>query len=397
MLSFSYQEVLKMNPFEARRKVVETYHETKSIRKTAKMLGISRNTVRKWVRRFLQNGYTGLLSLSRRPKTSPNKTPDNIEKLVVELRKKTGFGAKKLSIELKKRHGIKLSEHTIRHILDRHKLVKKKPKMKVYPTHWAWEDKDDVVLVQMDTKDILDKKTLGTERWDYYRKKGFPRYQWTALEGRSRVRVIAYSDRLNVTNGIAFMLLTVAVLRSSGIKERIEIQTDWGQEFGGESMKKIEEINRRYLNPLGARLVRIPKGRKTYNGRVERSHRTDDEEFYVPSILEIRDRREFHERAARWIRYYNVERPHLGIGGESPVERFKKIYGGEPSELLRFRGIDIGKLSTELILWFNQRVGHNVLAQYKSKRAAAQCHRPFRFISFRHFRMCNAPRRILPA
>jgi len=53
---------------------------------------------------------------------------------------------------------------------------------------------------------------------------------------------------------------------------------------------------------LGAKLVRIPKGRKTYNGRVERSHRTDDEEFYVPCILEITDREEFYERAAEWIR-----------------------------------------------------------------------------------------------
>ena len=247
MFCFTYQEVLKMNPFEARRKIVETYEETKSIRKTAKILGISRNTVRKWVRRRFQKGLTGLFPLSRRPKRSPNKTPEDIEKLVVKLRKETGFGAKKLSIELKKRYDVKLSEHTIRHILDRHGLTKKKPKVRVYPAHWAWEDNDDIVLVQMDTKDILDKKTLGTKRWDYYRKSGFPRYQWTALEGRSRVRLIAYSDRLNVTNGIAFMLITVVALRLSGIRKPIEIQTDWGQEFEGNSTRKIEEINRKYL------------------------------------------------------------------------------------------------------------------------------------------------------
>ena len=32
---------------------------------------------------------------------------------------------------------------------------------------------------------------------------------------------------------------------------------------------------------------RYPKGRKGYNGRVERSHRTDDEEFYVPLLGQI--------------------------------------------------------------------------------------------------------------
>jgi len=32
--------------------------------------------------------------------------------------------------------------------------------------------------------------------------------------------------------------------------------------------------------------VRYPLGRKQYNGRVERSHRTDDEEFYRPYLLD---------------------------------------------------------------------------------------------------------------
>jgi len=79
---------------------------------------------------------------------------------------------------------------------------------------------------------------------------------------------------------------------------------------------------------------------------------------------EITDREEFYERAAEWIRYYNAERPHLGIGGETPVERFEKIYGTNPSKLLSFNVIDIGALSTELILWFSQEAGHNVPAQY---------------------------------
>ncbi|GEM_PF-4631370 len=68
MFCFTYQEVLKMNPFEARRKIIETYEETGSIRKTAKTLGISRNTMRKWMRRHSQKGLTGLFPLSRRPK-----------------------------------------------------------------------------------------------------------------------------------------------------------------------------------------------------------------------------------------------------------------------------------------------------------------------------------------
>ncbi len=380
MFSCPYKELLKMKPFEARSKIIEVYLEVRSIRKTAELLEISRNTVRKWVRRFKKKGGEGLYPMSKRPKRSPNKTPDDIEDNVVKLRRETGFGAKKLSIELKRRYGIELSEHTIRHILDRHNLTKKKPKMRVYPTHWAWEDRDDVILIQMDTKDVIDKKTLGTKRWDYYRKSGFPRYQWTALEGRSRLRIIGYSKRLSVTNGIGFMILVVTLFRLNGIKGRIEIQTDWGGEFGGDSVKRIAEINERYLNPLGAKLVRIPKGRKTYNGRVERSHRTDDEEFYIPSVLEISGIEEFYEKAKRWIDYYNMERPHLGIDGETPMRRFEKLYGRKFHEALIYNAIDIGEISTDLILLLNQKVGHNVPAQYSVEGGSKKSQRRFRLV-----------------
>ena len=47
------------------------------------------------------------------------------------------------------------------------------------------------------------------------------------------------------------------------------------------------------------------------------------------------------------------------------MERFEKIYGTNPSKLLSFNVIDIGALSTELILWFSQEAGHNVPTQYK--------------------------------
>ena len=47
-----YQEMYKMKSVEARKRLVETYEETRSIRKTAKLWGTSRLVVRKWVRRY---------------------------------------------------------------------------------------------------------------------------------------------------------------------------------------------------------------------------------------------------------------------------------------------------------------------------------------------------------
>ena len=60
-------------------------------------------------------------------------------------------------------------------------------------------------MSQVDTKDILDKGTLGTRLWDHLRKHRLPRYQWTFLEARSRFRFLTYSHGLSVVNGLCFV------------------------------------------------------------------------------------------------------------------------------------------------------------------------------------------------
>ena len=57
-------------------------------------------------------------------------------------------------------------------------------------------------LAQVDTKDILDKGTLGTKRWTHLLKRRLPQYQWTYLEGKSRLRFLAYSHKLSLANGL---------------------------------------------------------------------------------------------------------------------------------------------------------------------------------------------------
>ena len=67
--------------------------------------------------------------------------------------------------------------------------------------------------------------------------------------------------------------------------------------------------------------MKFPLGKKEYNGRVERSHRTDDEEFYIPFLAKMQSEEAFLRKGAGWVYYYNLKRPHLwrGDGGETPV------------------------------------------------------------------------------
>ena len=58
---------------------------------------ISTKTAYKWINRYEKGGLTALADQSRRPKSSPTKTPEVIEKEIIRLRKKyPAWGARKL-------------------------------------------------------------------------------------------------------------------------------------------------------------------------------------------------------------------------------------------------------------------------------------------------------------
>jgi transposase len=231
-----YQEIWKMKAVEARKRLIETFEETKSIRRTAKLWGTSRLVVRKWVRRYQQSGEKGLEDVSRRPRRSLRRTPFSVEEKVLKMRKEKGYGRRRIAYFLQKEDRIKLSENTITHILRRAGLRRKRKQRKVfYPAKWAYDEDIPFRLAQVDTKDIYDKGTLGSAIWTHITRKHLPRYQWTFCEGRTRTRFLSFSRKLPLTNGLCFVTLVMSWLRAFGIKEETFWQEDWGEEFGGDS------------------------------------------------------------------------------------------------------------------------------------------------------------------
>ena len=61
------------------------------------------------------------------------------------------------------------------------------------------------------------------------------------------------------------------------------------------------------------------------NGKVERSHRIDAEEFYrLLAGVVIDDSKLFTEKLQEWEDYYNFHRPHGGLDGQTPYERLRQ-------------------------------------------------------------------------
>ncbi|SHL57822.1 Integrase core domain-containing protein [Roseovarius marisflavi] len=72
----------------------------------------------------------------------------------------------------------------------------------------------------------------------------------------------------------------------------------------------------------GIKHAYIKRGTPRRNGRVERSHRSDGQEFYqLPSYKGDVDP---EAKLGKWERFYNVRRPHGAHSGKTPYEALRE-------------------------------------------------------------------------
>jgi len=113
-------------------------------------------------------------------------------------------------------------------------------------------------------------------------------------------------DRHTQANAITFIDYVIAKFPF-----RIrEVRTDNGHEFQAKFHWHVEDqgIRHAYIKPSSPQL----------NGKVERSHRTDEQEFY--QLLTYTDDIDLREKLAEWERFYNLSRPHGAFNGKAPYE-----------------------------------------------------------------------------
>jgi len=310
-----YHELCKSAPVLARKVLVRAYDELGSISAVAKALGTTRKTVRKVLRRWEEEAESGLKDRSRRPRNSPRRTSLAVEGMIVAVRKETGYGRDRIARILRER-GVEVKPSTVRCVLRRYKLSSKHKRSRYRQRNrfYDFESLYPLQHFQVDLKEVYDATTLSEETLSWAKRINIPPYQWTAIDVKTRLRFISYSCEKTFTNGLLFMLLLIYFLRSLGVEHKITLQTDNGEEFGGKSVDKLEYLNRSVFAPLKAELLHIPKGKKEYQAFVERSHQTDDNEFYIPQIERCADLKEFYFRALRWQFMYNTRRYHSTLG-----------------------------------------------------------------------------------
>ncbi|MFH1583984.1 MAG: IS481 family transposase [Actinomycetota bacterium] len=179
--------------------------------------------------------------------------------------------------------------------------------------------------LQYDVKVIADKHALPADIYEKFKdSKRLPKYQWTIIDAKTRTRFLAWSHTRSSFFGFRFLEYTVCWLRSHGISTKINVQMDMGGEFYSGSKRKQKKWNDHFKHYDV--YVYDTEGAKWKQNLVERSHRTDDEEFYCPRGNEINTITEFFSEAQFWLIYFN-NRSHSGIGmnGLSPKQKLEKL------------------------------------------------------------------------
>lgn len=92
------------------------------------------------------------------------------------------------------------------------------------------------------------------------------------------------------------------------------IRTDNGHEFQA-------KFHWHVTKDLGIEHVYIKPGTPRLNGKVERSHITDKQEFY--QLLDYKGDVDLHAKLEEWERFYDPHRPHSAHAGKTPYEMLK--------------------------------------------------------------------------
>ena len=279
---------------------------TGNVAMTCRYYGISRATFYKWQHRFEAEGPAGLGDRSRRPKSCPHQTHVDVVGKILYLRQNYHFGPEKIAMYLKRYHDVSISRSGVWRILKRLDMNRLPASQRYKRLDRRWKRYEKQLpghQVQIDVKFI--KPISGSAPRKKY-------YQFTAIDDCTRLRVLRIFPALNQKTAIQFVDY---VLQRLPFPVQV-IQTDNGPEFGSSFHYHVLDkgVGHNYIKPRTPRL----------NGKVERSHRIDSEEFYrmLEGVL-IDDAQVFNDKLRQWEDYYNYHRPHGALAGQTPYERLR--------------------------------------------------------------------------
>ena len=303
---------------------VVKYSYKHGVTKAAIQYNECRRTIYRWRKKY-DGSLKSLEDKSRRPHYHPNQHTEEELKLIRNYKannKETGLVV--LWVKLKEA-GYTRTVQSLYHVLQRMGIYKKTPskKKESQPTEWIAGTYPGE-KVQVDVK-FVPIECLTQE----LREKGERYFQYTGIDEYTRMRYTWFTNEHSTYMSSEFVKRMVKYFKFK-IKT---IQTDNGFEFTNRLSwnKKLQEKKTLFettLEKLGIEYKTIKPYTPKENGRVERSHRKDQERFYHGRIFYSLE--DLRNRGKEWrIEYNNF--PMRPLGWLSPNEFYKKYKSQEES------------------------------------------------------------------
>lgn len=278
-----------------RREAVRLVRSGWTTVKVARYLGYTHSAIVKWMARAPKDGRKVIPTLSSRPYHHPHELTPEVVRMIIAYRRKYERDAFFIH-HLLKQEGVAVSLSSVKRTLKRECLT--------YPSKWKkWHQypprprpEAPGILVEIDTVHV----GAPEERL----------YLYTLLDVHSRWAHAIPSLRISTHRSLSF----VDASRDLAPFNFQTLQSDHGPEFSKWFSKRILE---RGLSHRHSR-IRTPND----NAHLERWNRTIQDECIrkLPRNLRI-----WRKEIPEYLRWYNEERPHMGLEMKTPAEILKAV------------------------------------------------------------------------
>ena len=309
------------------------YANDNGVKVAARFYKCSKNTIKKWCRRYAIYGYAGLKDKSRRPIHSPKRIPDDD---IIKIKETCDYAKEKgkyITVNnVRKRTGIKdYSDVTMNRYINvacgkRKNLKHTQPKGG--DVSWKQHLKP-FQLWQVDIKYLTDINNLKP----YFKKdsdRSLAKYQITARDVATGFPIVAYCNEKSATYTKMFLenILYKFLKQFDGIDlKSITIQTDNGKEFTNKytktNGKSPKETNfTLYVYCKFKKHKTNPPGSPTYDSDVESFHWSIERDCLAWD--DIVDNESLIKYTTEYI--YNYINTEIKTRGYSPLDKIKTAY-----------------------------------------------------------------------
>ena len=268
----------------------------KSLATISRETGIARPVLSRWWQRYRKQGREGLQPLSRRPEHSPSLLGAAFEQEILQLRDR-GWGPARIAAMLHIGHG---SVYRFLSIRGRNRLRLPQPR-----SSHRYEKSRPGELLHLDLKYLYCWRNRPRE------------FAYAAVDDFSREAVACIRPKRSSPDAASFLEQVVETLpyRVESVMTDNDLIFTMRHAYNPDRKTRFQQV----CKSLGIAHWLTKPLHPQSNGKVERFFRTLDDECFLirnPGCSELRIK-----DLAEFVWYYNHQRPHLSLHGQTPIQR----------------------------------------------------------------------------